>query len=64
MFSRFLAAHASGQTDEMLARALEVLVLAVEETGQPGRMHVAITVRPKFGGRVEVGCEVTVKPPL
>ena len=63
MFSRFLQQHASGRTDEMLATALETLILAVEQFEGPGRMLVTIEVRPAARGKVNISCDVEVRPP-
>jgi len=47
----------------MLATALETLILAVEQFEGPGRMLVTIEVRPAARGKVNISCDVEVRPP-
>jgi hypothetical protein len=46
-FALFLMEHAKGRSHDDLSAALRALVLAVSETGKPGRLTYTLTIRPQ-----------------
>ena len=46
-FALFLMEHAKGRSHDDLSAALRALVLAVAETGKPGKLTYTVTIRPQ-----------------
>lgn len=46
-FALFLMEHARGRSHDELSAALRALVLAVAETGKPGKLTYTLTIRPQ-----------------
>lgn len=64
-FAAFLTSTNKGRTEVELSRQLQKLVAAVQETGKPGRLTLAIEIKPQANtdGVVTVTDRVTVKAP-
>lgn len=46
-FALFLMEHAKGRSHDELSAALRALVLAVAETGKPGKLTYTVSIRPQ-----------------
>jgi hypothetical protein len=46
-FALFLMEHAKGRSHDDLSAALRALVLAVAETGKPGKLTYTLSIRPQ-----------------
>lgn len=46
-FALFLMEHAKGRSHDDLSAALRAVVLAVSETGKPGKLTYTLTIRPQ-----------------
>jgi hypothetical protein len=46
-FALFLMEHNRGRSHDELSHALRALVLAVAETGKPGKLTYTVTIRPQ-----------------
>jgi hypothetical protein len=64
-FALFLMEHAKGRSHDELSMALRALVLAVAETGKPGKLTYTVTIRPqaKVEGAVLIADAIKVALP-
>jgi hypothetical protein len=60
-FAVFLMEHAKGRSHDDLSAALRSLVLAVAETGKPGKLIYTLTIRPQSNVEGAVVIADTIK---
>jgi hypothetical protein len=64
-FALFLMEHARGRSHDELSAALRALVLAVSETGKPGKLSYTLTIKPqaKVDGAVMIADTIKASLP-